>query len=510
MTTNLYNTWFLPLFIVTVTAVPVACRILYRAWYNYYRHPLASFPGPRVAALTSLYKAYIDCVAKGSLVHILERLHVIYGDVVRIGPNELHFAVPSAYMDIYKASNRWDKEESLYHSFGEDGSTFGCLTYREAKERKDVLSRMFSKKSIEDVQGLVEGKVIDLCTSFQRANSGPVDLLYAFRCMALDVITYLCFGNSIDAIKSLNYEAPIILAMDASMPVFTRFRYSSLYKNMIVNCPPNISKIVSPGTAGLVDLQQLLRKQINGLTTDLRILKTLPHSTTIYHEMLRPEAYRSNVLPNAESLYEESQSLLFAGTDTIGATIMHGSFYILNLPDVYGRLKEELYAAWPDLEAVPSLSISDLEKLPFLTAVIKESLRISPGVTSALPRVVPPSGAMILDMFIPGGTVVGVSSRFVHRNNTIFKNPDEFVPDRWLGNEGKELDKWLVTFSRGPRSCLGLNLAWAELYLCFAHVYRKFDIEIDPSSPKDLVWQDRFLPEYIGPHLKARMTPVTT
>jgi Cytochrome P450 len=81
--------------------------------------------------------------------------------------------------------------------------------------------------------------------------------------------------------------------------------------------------------------------------------------------MLRPGAYRS-ILPDAESLYEESQSLLFAGTDTIGATLMHGSFYILNLPDVYGRLKEELYAAWPDLETVPSLSISDLEKLPFL------------------------------------------------------------------------------------------------------------------------------------------------
>lgn len=48
-----------------------------------------------------------------------------------------------------------------------------------------------------------------------------------------------------------------------------------------------------------------------------------------------------------------------------------------------------------------------------------------------------------------------MSSRFVHRNRTIFPDPDDFVPDRWLGPTGKDLDRWLVAFSKGPRSCLG-------------------------------------------------------
>jgi hypothetical protein len=62
-------------------------------------------------------------------------------------------------LKIYNALNKWDKEKSLYHSFGEDRSSFGFLTYNEAKERKDVLSRLFSKKAIADVQGLVLEKV---------------------------------------------------------------------------------------------------------------------------------------------------------------------------------------------------------------------------------------------------------------------------------------------------------------------------------------------------------------
>lgn len=70
------------------------------------------------------------------------------------------------------------------------------------------------------------------------------------------VASDLCFGNSVNAINAPNHEAPIILAMDASLPVFVRFKHSSLYKGVITNCPPRLSKIVSPATAGLVDLQQ--------------------------------------------------------------------------------------------------------------------------------------------------------------------------------------------------------------------------------------------------------------
>lgn len=52
-----------------------------------------------------------------------------------------------------------------------------------------------------------------------------------------------------------------------------------------------------------------------------------------------------------------------------------------------------------------------------------------------------------------------MSSHFVHRNASVFEDPNEFVPERWLGTDGRNLDRWLVSFSRGPRSCLGLKYA---------------------------------------------------
>ncbi|ERF70020.1 hypothetical protein EPUS_03572 [Endocarpon pusillum Z07020] len=256
----------------------------------------------------------------------------------------------------------------------------------------------------------------------------------------------------------------------------------------------------------LTQVLKAIKQQVIDLSSNPEHLKMLPHSTTIWNELLRPELHPNGRVPDPGSLFEESQALLFGGADTIGMTLMHGTFHILKDVEVYQKLKAELQQAWPVLEDAPSQAT--LETMPYLSAVVRESLRMSPGVASPLPRVVPASGTELNKGFIPGGTVVEMSSHFIHRNGDIFESPNDFKPERWLGQAGRDLEKWLVTFSRGPRSCLGSNLAWAELYLTFAHVYRKFDIEIDPSSPKELVWRDCFLPEYLGPHLKAKMRPV--
>jgi hypothetical protein len=72
---------------------------------------------------------------------------------------QLHFSKPSAFHDIYNASSRWQKERVLYESFGEDGSSFGLRDYAEAKQRKDVLQPLFSRRSILNMQWLVRKNV---------------------------------------------------------------------------------------------------------------------------------------------------------------------------------------------------------------------------------------------------------------------------------------------------------------------------------------------------------------
>ncbi|KAL5374850.1 hypothetical protein DPSP01_011602 [Paraphaeosphaeria sporulosa] len=469
---------------VWVTLLPAALAtsaayVVFIVLYNVYFHPLAAFPGPPVARTTIYWKAYVECILKRSFCDVLRELHAQYGDVVRVGPNELHFADPKAYHDIYNNKNRWDKESRLYKSFNEDRSSFGFLTYAEAKNRKDVLNRSFSQTAIESAESLLVEQTKALCEAFERQTKAgkSSNLLYAFRCMSMDVITSFCFGKPIYAVDAPGFQAPIVMAMDASLPVFVGFKYSDVFKNMILKYPPKLSKVVSPATAGLVDLQQLLLRQINDLTSDPEKLKALPHNMTIYYRLLDADAYRDKKLPSAGSLYEESQALR--------------------------RRRHRREYSYDSAEADPR--VKDLERLPYLNAVIKESLRLSSGVIWGLLRVVPTTGAKIAGVDIPPGTIVSTGSTFVHYNAAIFPEPDKFQPERWL--ESTDLDQWLVAFSRGPRMCLGINLAWAELRLGFSHVYRKFELVPAHSLQRKLVYRETFLPYYYNTKLDIRMLP---
>lgn len=264
-----------------------------------------------------------------------------------------------------------------------------------------MLNRSFSQAAIYGAENLVTEQTKALCAAFKRQSqaSESADLYYAFRCLSMDIICTFCFGKPIHAVDAPDFAAPIVVAMDASLPVFIRFKYSEVYKNMIMHCPPRLSRILSPATAGLVDLQQLLRQQINDLTDDPEKLKQLPHNLTIYHRLMDPEAFRDKTVPSPGSLYEEGQALMFGGADTVGNTLMVGTHHLLQRPAVLQTLKTELLTAWPTLTKEPKLR--DLEGLPYLDAVIKESLRMSSGVVSGLLRVVPLSGATINGITVP-------------------------------------------------------------------------------------------------------------
>jgi cytochrome P450 len=88
-----------------------------------------------------------------------------------------------------------------------------------------------------------------------------------------------------------------------------------------------------------------------------------------------------------------------------------------------------------------------------------------------------------------------------------FPDPETFRPERWLGSDASQLENKLVTFSRGPRSCIGINLAYAELYLNFAYVFRKFDMKLYRTTKETMEWKDNFVVTTKG-HLKVTLIKI--
>ncbi|KAH9960414.1 putative cytochrome P450 [Russula dissimulans] len=480
--------------------------------YNLFFHPLARFPGPRGAACTKWWLAYMELGRGISLATLRKELHEKYGDIIRIAPNELHFTRPTAYNEIYNAQNKWDKDHTFYRAFDTSKSFFSQSDYLTAKHRRGLISNLFSKTAISKLHHLVRDKLDKFCDLLeeQHAAGKSSDLYLGFQCFSADTISTFSFSTCFDQLSFPDFHGDLVEGVDIAMPAVTLMKFSVVFCWLISNVPYWLLTIASPNLKGLVVFNQGLMTQIKAILQNPRLLDDAPHRI-IYSELLNPEANKGRPALTALELMHEAKVLFAAGSHTTGTTLMTGTYHLLRSPEAKQRLVDELFSVWPVLDQPPRYE--ELEKLPFLaqrieqTAVIKETLRIAVPTPAGLPRVVPPSGAVISGTKIPGGTVVSQSALFVSFSEEIFERPHEFLPERWLQPGSKSLENWLVVFSKGPRSCLGINLAYCELYFCLAYLFRRFDVREDLERPADLTWSEHYLPLFEGQHLRAYCEP---
>jgi cytochrome P450 len=172
--------------------------------------------------------------------------------------------------------------------------------------------------------------------------------------------------------------------------------------------------------------------------------------------------------------------MMQAGTLTVAWTLEVIMFWLCRQPETLKALKDELKTAMPEIDT--TVSLTTLEGLPYLNAVIKEGLRLTYGVSCRLMRSCPNADMNYTDpntgkvWVIPAGVPCGMSSVQIHHDESIFPESKRFHPERWLNAqaEGKDLTKYLVSFTAGARICLGRDLAYAELYISMANIWRRW------------------------------------
>ncbi|KAK7052836.1 hypothetical protein VNI00_004155 [Paramarasmius palmivorus] len=446
-------------------------------------HPLRHFPGPKLAAVTEFYQAYFDVVKGGRLLNHLRHLHGEYGPVVRIGPNTLHFTTAKAYYRIYANGQDFTKEKKLYDCFAQPDSFFVFSDPQQARARRALLNPLFSRRAIFKLEGVVQERVDKLVERLATwPKDRPVDLTYAFRCTTMDIISEYCFAYPFNGLDTPDFHHPTLRAFHGFLPGFWKQRHFPI----LLKLPDWLKLWLSPQARPFMDHKRNLSEQVDKILADPTVLKSVEHET-IYHHLLNPEKdKRSQHTPvSRNALIDEAIGLIGAGTDTVGTTCSVGTFHALRNPAIADKLKSELKSVWEDAESS--------------TAFIKESLRFGNGVVTPLPRV---SGenTIIDGLAVPAGTTVGVSHVFMHEDPEIFKNPQEFLPERWLQDDTRDMELNLVPFSKGPRICLGLNLAWCELYLIFGNIFRKLDLGVGDTTLEDMQsYREYFVPYWDKP-----------
>ncbi|OJD34608.1 cytochrome p450 [Diplodia corticola] len=457
------------------------------AVYRLYLSPLAKFPGPKLAALTLWYEFYFDVVLRGQFTFHIRELHKRYGPIVRINPYELHVDDPDFYEQLYGGSGR--RVEKLPWSaamFGNDTSMIATVSQEHHRARRAPLNAFFSKQSVYKLEPMIRNAVSLLCSRFEefRESKEPIVLNNAFSALTTDIITEYSFA------KSAGMTLKPYFSPEYSKSLITTSEFSLLNKqfpfvlHLLRRLPDWLAVKLEPNTAALIEFQKGIEEQLlpimEGRSTESQTSTKQP---TIFHALLQSS------LPDSEKqlqrLIDEGQTIVGAGSVTTAHYLTVTSYHILANPHVLQMLQEELQPLMANGTALPSLR--SLEQLRYLKAVINEGYRISYGITARLTRVSPDASLGYRDWLIPAGTPVGMTSVLIHENERLFPEPTEFRPERWLQPGAQQLEKYLVTFNRGSRACLGLNLAGAEIPLALAAVFGgRFGLELFETDRSDV------------------------
>jgi cytochrome P450 family 110 len=176
-----------------------------------------------------------------------------------------------------------------------------------------------------------------------------------------------------------------------------------------------------------------------------------------------------------QELRDELMALLFAGHETTATAMAWALYWTHHHPDVRTKLLQELATLGENPEAI------DIIKLPYLTAVCNEVLRIYPVAMLTFPRQVQ-APTSLLGYALDAGQIVVGCIYLVHHREDLYPNSYEFKPDRFLDRQFSPYE--FMPFGGGARRCVGEALAMVELKLVLAKVLSRYQFELVDSQPE--------------------------
>ncbi|KAJ4377178.1 hypothetical protein N0V83_000001 [Neocucurbitaria cava] len=367
---------------------------------------------------------------------------------------------------------RRERAQTVLNLFHEHLSVLPTRDHQLHRQRRSVLSRFFSQQNVRRLAPVINDTLAHLFDRMEGwATTGkPFSLNAAYRAATKDIIQDYALGEGTKCLDMEDCNAAFFETLNSERltHVTGHFHWFTV---AMTKLPPKVIVALSPHIVAFMNF-------INDLTAkieEIRSSKDDAEGRTIFHEILRSD------IPTEEKstprLVDEAMVLAIAGADTTANTLVALTYHVLSTPSIFARLRKELESVMPYPDQPPDPKA--LDQLPFLNALIEETLRLYPSATHRQDRVAPdddlifqyPAGRRLT---IPAGTMVGMTAPIVNRHTAWYANPDVFDPDRYL-NDPKLMRRHL-TFSKGMRQCLGMNLAYQELQTFTAGMFRKYSV----------------------------------
>ncbi|KAF2246979.1 cytochrome P450 [Trematosphaeria pertusa] len=469
-----------------LTAAFVVYLLSY-AIYNIYFHPLSKYPGPKRWAATRL--SYIFSLWSGWLHRDVRDLHTRYGDIVRIAPDELSFARPEAWQDIYtnQPGRQAFPKSAIWHGAakGRPPSVLNAIDIKLHSRFRRAMDPALNEKAVRMQEPIIQAHVRLFISKLDKLASSDsqgaiVDILRWISFVVFDEIGDLGFGEPFGCLESSEHHpwcSMIFTSLRAATYRVSLRYYPALNWLMSFAIPKSVVK------KGMEHWQMSVDK----INRRLNLEKDRPDIIS----MIKRDEEGVDGLTHPEML-ATSSVLIVAGSDGTISVLNGTMYHLVRNPDEMALLAAEIRNAFKTEDVI---NLSALRDLPYLKAVLNEGMRMCNPTPVGAPRIVPPGGGMVSGERLPEGTFVNVHSLTVSRSPKLWYDSDAFRPERWLDSKSPEFEmdqqNAIQPFGVGPRSCAGRLLAWAEMRLILARLIWRFDLLPADTEAGRLQWDQQ-------------------
>jgi len=380
------------------------------------------------------------------------------GPIIRISPYELHVHDPAFCEQLYRQDGRWNKYPFTYDAFVAKGATICTADHHAHRARRHPLSPFFSKAKINAHQELLRRNIQKLADRLTNETGNTVNFGAAISALTRDVANEFILGKHHNQLDHEDFEAAMSNVFQESNFMWRITKHIPWFGPMMLSIPSTwLMKVVDEGTKSLLSYivqnenytKDLMKAHASGALGEED-----DGPRTIVHEILD-----SNLPPQDKTfqrIFDEVMTISAAGFETSASVLRLVFYHVYSNPEILQRLRTELASA--ETFDIDTVDLRTLEHLPYLTAVIMEGLRLSPGIATRMARIAPDRELVYEKWHIPAGTPVGMTTLLMHTDPSIYPEPMTFNPDRWMDPDTRKgLEKMFAPFSRGTRMCIGMQ-----------------------------------------------------
>ncbi|XP_054156810.1 cytochrome P450 3A11-like, partial [Oppia nitens] len=365
------------------------------------------------------------------------------------------------------------------------------------RDLRSVLSPMFSGSKLRKLYELIDSSIdtfLDiLAKNQQNKDDNDFDIYELFKRLTADLTARTAFGVQTNVQTATDSKF-----LDAMNLLFNSHPYSKWYR-ILSFCFPRFSPLFNQFSRLDDQIDCLMNRSANGqlidITKEIIDLRKNASINTKHTDILQ-SMFDNNVDNNTKTIddindnkqsikltdYEIQGNCIFfyiAGYRNASITLGFVAHILVNYPDIQERVRQEvreLYASDGRLD------YNTLSKLEYMECVINETMRLYPPSVAFATREAN-ADYTYDNITIPKGTVIQFANYYMHRDPDYWPEPEKFDPERFSSGRRHEWHPYSwQTFGNGPRSCVGLRLAYFEMKLCLAKLLINYRLEPGPRT----------------------------